>query len=53
MNKGTREKTYITGALISNTAFHSSQFNGKIEKSCCKNGIYRIAKWRDMDSMIA
>lgn len=46
-------KTYTTGALIARTAFHSVQFNGKIENNVCKNGIYRMAKWRVIDRMMA
>lgn len=38
------EETYITGALIARTAFHSIQSNGRIANRSCKNGIYKIAK---------
>lgn len=31
--------TYITGALMKNTAFHSARFIGRIENNVCKKGV--------------
>ena len=39
-----RLMTYITGILINNTACHSFQFNGTIEKSVWRKGMYNNAK---------
>lgn len=35
------------------TACHSFQSSGTIANSPCKKGMYKIAKWRDMDNTIA
>jgi hypothetical protein len=37
--KGERSETYITGALIMSTAFHSNQFRGKIENRLWRTGM--------------
>lgn len=43
----------MTGKLIPITACHSFQSSGKIANNPCKNGMYKIAKWSDMDNAIA
>jgi hypothetical protein len=32
-------KTYMTGALMMSTAFHSIQFRGRMENRPCRNGV--------------
>lgn len=45
--------TYITGKLISSTAFHSFQFSGMTEKSFCRIGVYRSPKCKTIDRIMA
>ena len=43
----------MTGALITRTACHSVQFMGRIENRLWRKGMYKIAKWRAMDRVMA
>jgi hypothetical protein len=43
----------MTGRLTRMMACHSVQFSGSMLNKAWRNGIYRIAKWRTMDKVIA
>ena len=45
--------TYMTGALIISTAFHSFQFNGIMWKRDCKIGVYNKAKCKAIERVMA
>ena len=45
--------TYMTGALMIRTAFHSFQFNGRMWKRDCKSGVYNKAKCKPIERVIA
>jgi hypothetical protein len=43
----------MIGALMIKTAFHSFQLRGKIEKRVCRTGMYKSAKCKLMDRVMA
>ena len=50
MHRGEMARTtYMTGALMTSTAFHSAQFRGRIENSAWRTGVYSSAKCRAID----